>query len=99
MDFLKKNAKGLLLCMLIAVPSWFLGKQFPIIGGAVIAIIAGMVITLFIKDKSAFESGIKFTSKKILQWAVVLLGFGMNLAVIVQTGKQSLPICSCEIKK
>lgn len=92
MDFLKKNAKGLLLCMLIAVPSWFLGKQFPIIGGAVIAIIAGMVITLFIKDKSAFESGIKFTSKKILQWAVVLLGFGMNLAVIVQTGKQSLPI-------
>ena len=92
MDFLKKNAKGLLLCMLIAVPSWFLGKQFPIIGGAVIAIIAGMVITLFIKDKSAFERGIKFTSKKILQWAVVLLGFGMNLAVIVQTGKQSLPI-------
>lgn len=92
MDFLKKNAKGLLLCMLIAVPSWFLGKQFPIIGGAVIAIIAGMVITLFIKDKSAFESGIKFTSKKILQWAVVLLGFGMNLAVIVQTGKQSLPV-------
>ena len=29
------------------------------------------------------ESGIRFTSKKILQWAVVLLGFGMNLAVIV----------------
>lgn len=68
---------------MIAVPSWFLGKQFPIIGGAVIAIIAGMVITLFIEDKSAFESGIRFTSKKILQWAVVLLGFGMNLAVIV----------------
>lgn len=83
MDFFTKNVKGLLLCLLIAVPSWFLGKQFPIIGGTVIAIIAGMVITLFIKDKSAFESGIRFTSKKILQWAVVLLGFGMNLAVIV----------------
>lgn len=83
MDFFTKNVKGLLLCLLIAVPSWSLGKQFPIIGGTVIAIIAGMVITLFIKDKSAFESGIRFTSKKILQWAVVLLGFGMNLAVIV----------------
>ncbi|MDE7030108.1 MAG: YeiH family protein [Lachnospiraceae bacterium] len=92
MNFMTKNAKGLLLCLLIAVPSWFLGKQFPIIGGAVIAIIAGMVITLFLKDKSAFESGIKFTSKKILQWAVILLGFGMNLTVIVQTGTQSLPI-------
>lgn len=92
MKFLTTNGRGLLLCLLIAVPSWFLGKQFPIIGGAVIAIIAGMIITLFIKDKSAFESGIKFTSKKILQWAVILLGFGMNLTVILATGKQSLPI-------
>lgn len=87
-----KNAKGLLLCLLIAIPSWFLGKQFPIIGGAVIAIITGMIVTLFLKDKSTLESGIKFTSKKILQWAVILLGFGMNLTVIVQTGRQSLPI-------
>lgn len=97
MDFLKKNWKGLLLCLAIAVPSWLLGKQFPIIGGAVIAIIAGMIITLFIKDKSVFESGIKFTSKKILQWAVILLGFGMNLNVVLQTGKQSLPIILCTI--
>ena len=92
MKFLEKNRKGFLLCLAIAVPSWFLGKQFPIIGGAVIAIIAGMIITLFIKNKTPFESGVKFTSKKILQWAVILLGFGMNLTVILQTGKQSLPI-------
>lgn len=97
MKFLEKNWKGLLLCLAIAVPSWFLGKQFPIIGGAVIAILAGMVITLLIKDKSVFESGIKFTSKKILQWAVILLGFGLNLNVILQTGKQSLPIIICTI--
>lgn len=92
MNFLTKNWKGILVCLCIAVPSWFLGNAFPIIGGAVIAIIAGMIITMFIKDKSPLEAGIKFTSKKILQWAVVLLGFGLNLSVIVQTGKQSLPI-------
>lgn len=92
MSFLSKCGKGMLLCLLIAAPSWFLGKKFPIIGGAVIAIIAGMVVTLFIKDKSGFDGGIKFTSKKILQWAVILLGFGMNLTVILKTGKQSLPI-------
>lgn len=97
MDFIKKNGKGLLLCLAIAVPSWFLGKQFPIIGGAVIAIIAGMIVTLFIKDKTSFESGVKFTSKKILQWAVILLGFGLNLNVILSTGKQSLPIIVCTI--
>ena len=97
MNWFKKNGKGLLLCLLIAVPSWLVGKKFPIIGGAVIAILAGMVVTLFLKDKTAFADGIKFTSKKILQWAVILLGFGMNLNVILQTGAQSLPIIVCTI--
>lgn len=92
MNFIKNNWKGILLCLCIAIPSWFLGKQFPIIGGAVIAILVGMILTLFFKNKTPFESGIKFTSKKILQWAVILLGFGLNLNVILQTGKQSLPI-------
>lgn len=88
MNELMKNWKGIVLCFLIAVPAWILGKQFEIIGGPVIAIILGMVITLFWKDKGAFEGGIKFTSKKILQWAVILLGFGLNLGVVYQTGMQ-----------
>lgn len=92
MDFMKRNFKGLVLCIVIAVPAWFLGKAFPIVGGPVIAIVAGMIITLFIKDKSSIESGVKYTSKKILQYAVVLLGFGLNLNVVVKTGVQSLPI-------
>ena len=97
MNVVKKYAPGILLCLAIAVPSWFLGTAFPIIGGAVIAILAGMVITLLIKNKTAFENGIKFTSKKVLQWAVVLLGFGMDLNIVLETGKQSLPIIICTI--
>ena len=94
---MKKNLPGILVCLAIAVPSWYLGKLFPLIGGAVIAILAGMVITMFRADKGVAESGIKFTSKIILQAAVVLLGFGLNLNVILMTGKQSLPIILCTI--
>lgn len=99
MNFLEKTWKGFLLCLAIALPSWILGRMdgWNIIGGAVIAIILGMIITLFLKDKSQLEAGIKFTSKKILQWAVILLGFGLNLNVILETGKQSLPIILCTI--
>lgn len=97
MNFIKKNGIGILLCLAIAIPSWFLGKIFPVVGGAVIAIIAGMIITMFWNDKKNAEAGIKWTSKIILQTAVVLLGFGMNLGVIFQTGKQSLPIIICTI--
>lgn len=97
MEFMKKNWSGILVCLAIAIPSWILGKTFPVIGGAVIAIIAGMVITMFWDKKGKAESGIKWTSKVILQTAVVLLGFGMNLGVILQTGKQSLPVIVCTI--
>ncbi len=97
MEWIKKNSPGILLCLAIAIPSWFIGTAFPIIGGAVIAILAGMVLTLIIKNKGVLDSGIKFTSKKVLQWAVILLGFGMDLNVVLETGKQSLPIIICTI--
>ena len=37
MNFLKKNGAGLLLCLAISIPAWFLGKSFPVIGGPVFA--------------------------------------------------------------
>lgn len=92
MNFLQKNGIGILLCLAIAIPCQILGTRFPIIGGPVFAILAGMIVTLFFKDKSNLQSGITFVSKKILQYAVILLGFGLNLSVILETGKQSLPI-------
>lgn len=92
MNFIKEKGAGLLFCLAIAIPSWFLGKSFPIIGGPVFAILIGMILTLIIKKKDKIQPGIAFTSKKILQSAVVFLGFGMNLSVVLEIGKQSLPI-------
>ncbi|MCH4006578.1 MAG: YeiH family protein [Eubacterium sp.] len=97
MNWIKKNMKGIAVCFIIAVPSWLAGQRFPVIGGAVIAILAGMVIAMFWENKGGAEAGIKWTSKFILQTAVVLLGFGMNLGVIAATGKESLPIIICTI--
>lgn len=92
MSFIQKNVKGILLCLVLAIPCWFLGQAVPVVGGPVFGILAGMLITLLLKDKTQFQSGITFLSKKVLQYAVILLGFGLNLSVILETGKQSLPI-------
>ena len=97
MEFMRKNYTGILVCFGIAVPAWLLGKAFPIIGGPVLSILFGMLIALFWSDKGKAAAGIKWTSKIILQTAVVLLGFGLNLGVIFETGKQSLPIIVCTI--
>ena len=97
MEFIRKNYTGILVCFGIAVPAWLLGKAFPIIGGSVLSILFGMLIAFFWSDKGKAAAGIKWTSKIILQTAVVLLGFGLNLGVIFETGKQSLPIIVCTI--
>lgn len=92
---MKKFILGILLCLAIAVPSWLIVMFVPaleVIGAPVIAIIAGMILSLIIKKKDAFTYGIAFTSKKILQYAVILLGFGLNLATIGKVGLTSLPI-------
>ncbi|CCI84938.1 hypothetical protein FC52_GL001009 [Lactobacillus pasteurii DSM 23907 = CRBIP 24.76] len=92
MNFIKRNSAGILLCLVIAIPAWFLGQLVPVVGGPVFAILIGMVVTLFLPNKETVNPGVTFTSKKILQTAVVLLGFGMNLTEILAKGKESLPI-------
>jgi uncharacterized integral membrane protein (TIGR00698 family) len=95
MKFVKSSWKGILLCLAIAVPAWLLVKYIKVlavVGAPVIGILIGMVLAQIIKDKTPYKSGVTFTSKKILQTAVVLLGFGLDLATIGKVGKASLPV-------
>lgn len=89
-----KTWKGVLFALAVAVPAWLLGKQFEVVGGPVFAILIGMALALVVPGEKGepLQLGIKFTSKKVLQWAVILLGFGLNLSQIAQVGATSLPI-------
>lgn len=87
----KKDISGILFSALIAACAYFLGKKFPVIGGPVFGILFGIILNNFNRPES-LEAGIKFTSKKVLQLAVVLLGFGLNLSEIIVVGKSSLLI-------
>lgn len=87
---LKQTLPGIVLCFPLALLAWFLGKSFPIVGGAVFGIILGMIIAAAWERPLAMDYGIKFTSKKILQYAIILLGFEMNMGHILKVGSQSL---------
>ena len=77
----QKTLPGILLCAVLAIPCWLLGLEFHLIGSPIFAIILGIIIgsifTSWKREKTG--AGIGFTSKKILQWAVILLGFGLNI--------------------
>lgn len=87
-----KKLPGVLLCLVLSIPAYFLGIWLPVVGGPVFGILLGMVVTLFIKDKTFIQAGMSYTSKRILQYAVILLGFGLNISAVLEKGAQSLPI-------
>lgn len=94
LEKMRPRVVGMALCAAIAVLATFLGRRFEVVGGPVFAILTGMALALFVKGsrRAPFESGLAYTSKFVLQAAVVLLGFGLNLAQIARVGATSLPI-------
>lgn len=97
MNKIKNLMPGVALCLLIAAAATGLVNFLPaleIIGAPVLGIIIGIIIGSVFKpgSKESVKPGIAFTSKKVLQWAVILLGFGLNLATVGKVGVTSLPI-------
>ena len=87
----------MLVCIAIAAAATILVKLVPaleIVGAPVFGILIGIALGTFTKVSKAekLKTGISYTSKKILQAAVVLLGFGLNLATVGKVGMTSLPI-------
>ena len=71
MQFIKNNWKGILLCLVLALPCWFLGKVVPVVGAPVFGILLGMVLARFLPARDQLQSGIAFTSKKVLTlWSI-----------------------------
>lgn len=97
MNWIKKHAAGLLLCLGISVPASLFGHFVPVVGAPICAILLGMAMAAVLRTRSRYDAGIAFTSKKLLQAAVVLLGFGMNLSTVARTGARSLPVIGTTI--
>ena len=61
-----------------------------IIGASVIALFIGMAVNAFRKPTETTAPGIKFTSKKILKFAIILLGASLNIRTVLTVGRFSL---------
>ena len=92
METVGKNLPGILLCVGIAIISIYLGGQIPLVGGPVFALMLGIVLNLFLKSDPLLHWGLNFTSKKLLKFAIILLGFGLSIGQILEVGKFSLVV-------
>ena len=95
-SFLNNTLKiipGFLIAVLIATVAKFVEGLLPvhIIGASVIALFMGMIINNF-WHPDWLKPGLKFTSKKILKFAIILLGASLSVNVILNVGKMSLMV-------
>ena len=89
-----KFLSGIVVSVAIAAVACFIENLLPIhlIGSAVIAMFIGMLVNHFIGKNGFLAPGIKFTSKKILKFAIILLGLSLNINTILHVGKLSLVV-------
>ncbi len=95
METIKNTAKllpGFGLALIIAAAAKFIEILLSIhlIGASVIALFIGMIINHFWQPNQLFSGGLKFTSKKILKFAIILLGASLNISIVLEVGKMSL---------
>jgi uncharacterized integral membrane protein (TIGR00698 family) len=86
---------GLLACGAIAAVSTFLGRLVPVIGAPVCGIVLGVAVGVVLRKRSLdvpLRPGVSFAGRIVLQLAIVVLGTGLSLAQVAQTGWSSLPV-------
>ena len=89
-----KLLPGIVLPVIVALLACWLESLLPIhlIGSAVIAMFIGMFLNQFVRKTDMFAAGLKFTSKKILKFAIILLGLSLNITTILHVGRMSLTV-------
>ncbi len=88
----RRGGPGIGICLVLALIAWLLGSRFPLVGGPVFAILLGIIVGNIIQVPGAARPGIGFCSKKILQVAIILLGGGISLVKVYETGARSLSV-------
>ena len=97
MKTVTKLLPGCALALVLAaiakgLESWEASAGLHLIGASVIALFLGMIVNRFYKPNDTTKPGIRFTSKKILKFAIILLGASLNITTVLTVGKFSLTV-------
>lgn len=96
MELIRSKSKiipGFAVAALIALCARYIEGLMLIhlVGASVIALFIGMAINSF-WNPDILQEGLKFTSKKILKFAIILLGASLSVNTILTVGKISLSV-------
>ena len=81
---------GVMICFLVAAASVMLERLIPgeLLGASIIALFMGTLINSFFHPKW-IKPALKFTSKRVLKIAIILLGASLSVSTIMSVGKMT----------
>lgn len=93
-DKTKTFLPGLSLAFIIALLSKVIESMLPIhlIGASIFALFIGMTINAYAPPGVRLKPGLKFTSKKVLRIAIILLGASLSINTVIGVGKLSMTV-------
>lgn len=90
MIFFQREGRGIILSTLVGFISLFLANYTPsAINSVMIALILGIALGNIVAVPKNFESGISYTSSKLLELSIIFLAFSINYSHISKLGTSS----------
>ena len=77
---------GLAAAVVVAMAALYAGEIVPALGGAPAALLLGILVRASVGEAPKIEPGASWAGKRLLQFAIVLLGAGMSLAQLWALG-------------
>lgn len=86
----KEFVLGVLICFAVAAVAVWLEELIPggMLGASIIALFLGTILNSFFHPKW-IKPALKFTSKRILKCAIILLGASLSVSTIMSVGKMT----------
>ena len=81
--------KGVILTLVLAIIAFLLSAYIPI-GAVAISIILGIVVANSFEISSGFSTGITYSEKSILAFAIALMGIKLDFSILEQLGYQTI---------
>lgn len=82
----KHLIKGILLAIAVMLVAHGLSNLIPMMGTALLALSLGIIVRLFLPQFGAYQQGVAWSEKYVLETAIVLLGFGFEVSRLQAVG-------------
>lgn len=90
--YIQSILPGLVITGLAAAISWFVGPQIPGLSSVIFGLLIGIVLGNLWTPTATFQTGISFSSGKVLEFSIVMMAFEMNISALSQVGLPILAI-------